>query len=205
MIKKILIVLGVLAFASSMLMISSCAKKQVKMEEEVTKPTPTPTPAPSAPGPAPTPREAAPGPPTEEEAYKKAEAERQAKLRELERAQELRNEIRIFESEHIYFDFDRAELKPEARAILVKKAEWLRKHPEYSVLIEGHCDERGTNEYNLALGDRRANAAWKFLNALGISGERMSTISYGEERPADPRHNQEAWAKNRRDEFKVIK
>lgn len=203
MMRKILVVLAVLAFASSMLMISSCAKKQVKMEEEVTKPAPAPAPSP---GPAPTPKAPAPTRPgVEEEAYKKAEAERQAKLQELEKAQQLRNEIRLFESEHIYFDFDKAELKPEARAVLVKKAEWLRRHPEYSVLIEGHCDERGTNEYNLALGERRANAAWKFLNALGISGDRMSTISYGEERPADPRHNREAWAKNRRDEFKLIK
>ncbi|NIR17957.1 MAG: peptidoglycan-associated lipoprotein Pal, partial [Desulfobacterales bacterium] len=98
-----------------------------------------------------------------------------------------------------------SELKPEARAILVKKAEWLRNNQEFSVRIEGHCDERGTNEYNLALGERRANAAWKFLNALGISGSRMTTISYGEERPADTGHNETAWSQNRRDEFKLIR
>jgi len=69
--------------------------------------------------------------------------------------------------------------------------------------IEGHCDERGTIEYNLALGERRANAVWKFLNALGVSGSRMSTISYGEESPADPAHNAAAWARNRRAEFKL--
>ncbi|MBW1998138.1 MAG: peptidoglycan-associated lipoprotein Pal [Deltaproteobacteria bacterium] len=198
MIRKTIMVLGVMAFVLSMLMVSSCAKKQVRMEEEVTKPAP-------APGPAPGPQAAPAKPGVEEEKYRKAEAEREARLREIERAQQLRNEIREFESEHIYFDFDKAELKPQARKVLVKKAEWLRKHPEYNVVIEGHCDERGTNEYNLALGERRANAAWRFLNALGISGERMSTISYGEERPLDPRHNPEAWAKNRRDEFKLVK
>ncbi|MFP3929181.1 MAG: OmpA family protein, partial [Desulfobacteraceae bacterium] len=73
------------------------------------------------------------------------------------------------------------------------------------VRIEGHCDERGTNEYNLALGERRANAAKKYLISLGVSEDRVRTISYGEERPADPRHNEEAWAKNRRDEFKLFK
>ena len=108
-----------------------------------------------------------------------------------------------FEAENIYFDFDKSELKPEARAILTKKADWLRAHPEFSLRIEGNCDERGTIEYNLALGERRANAAWKFLNAMGISGERMTTISYGEERPAFLGHNEAAWAKNRRDEFKL--
>ena len=81
----------------------------------------------------------------------------------------------------------------------------MRANPRYSVRIEGHCDERGTNEYNIALGERRANAAWKFMNALGISGNRLTTISYGEERPADPGHNENAWSKNRRDEFKLIK
>ncbi|MBW2063973.1 MAG: peptidoglycan-associated lipoprotein Pal [Deltaproteobacteria bacterium] len=204
MIKKTIMVLGVLAFVLSMLMVSSCAKKQVRVEEEVTKPAPTPAPSP-APGPAPGPQPAPSRPGVEEKEYGEAEAEREARVREIERAQQLRKGVLEFESEHIYFDFDKAELKPEARKVLVKKAEWLRKHPEYKVVIEGHCDERGTNEYNLALGERRANAAWRFLNALGISGERMSTISYGEERPLDPRHNPAAWAKNRRAEFKLVK
>jgi peptidoglycan-associated lipoprotein len=73
------------------------------------------------------------------------------------------------------------------------------------VTVEGYCDERGTNEYNMALGDRRAKSAMKYLNALGISANRMSTVSYGEEKPADPGHNEAAWAKNRRDEFKLSK
>ena len=76
-------------------------------------------------------------------------------------------------------------------------------HPGVTVTIEGHCDERGTNEYNLALGDRRAESAKRFLTDLGISATRLTTVSYGEERPVDPRHNEEAWAKNRRAHFVI--
>jgi peptidoglycan-associated lipoprotein len=104
----------------------------------------------------------------------------------------------------IYFDFDKYNLKPPAIKKLDKTADWLSKNPSVRIRIEGHCDERGTNEYNLALGDRRANSAKKYLVNLGISPERISTISYGEERPVDPGHNEAAWAKNRRDEFKII-
>jgi len=196
MIRKqmILSVTLVLAIAS-LFLITSCAKQQMRAEEEV-----APAPAPEAP------KAVEPeAPKVDMEAMRKAEEERQARLRQMEMAQKLRDEIREFEAEKIYFDFDKSELKMDARAILAKKAEWLRKHPEFSLRIEGHCDERGTIEYNLALGERRANAAWKFLNALGISGSRMSTISYGEENPADPGHNAAAWARNRRDEFKLDK
>lgn len=196
--KTTRILVAVVFIFSSIFLIASCAKKQVKVEEVVTKP-PKPKIEKERVVEKPEVKPAAP------EAYKRAEAERQARLRALEKEQMLQGETRAFESENIYFDFDRSELKPEARALLVKKADWLREHPEFSVRIEGHCDERGTNEYNLALGERRANAAWRFLNALGISGNRLSTISYGEERPADPGHNEEAWALNRRDEFKLIK
>ena len=103
-----------------------------------------------------------------------------------------------------YFDFDKSDLKPESKIVLKKKADFLRVYPSYSARIEGHCDERGTNEYNLALGERRANAIWKFLNTLGVSGDRLAAISYGEERPADPGHNESAWAKNRRGVCKLI-
>ena len=107
----------------------------------------------------------------------------------------------LFMNEDIYFNFDRSDLKPEAQEILKGKAEWLRNNPRESVIIEGHCDERGTNEYNLALGDRRAQSANNFLIDLGIAELRLTTISYGEERPADPGKNEEAWSKNRRDHF----
>ena len=105
--------------------------------------------------------------------------------------------------EDIYFDFDKSTLSPSAQDNLLRKAEWLRENYDATVTIEGHCDERGTNEYNLALGDRRAESAKDFLSDLGIDPSRLSTISYGEERPVDPRHNEEAWAKNRRSHFNV--
>ena len=104
----------------------------------------------------------------------------------------------------IYFDFDKSNLKPPAVAKLDKVAAFMSKNADANIRIEGHCDERGTSEYNLALGDRRANSAKKYLVDLGISAERLSTISYGEEKPADPGHNEAAWAKNRRDEFKLM-
>jgi len=114
-------------------------------------------------------------------------------------------EAKAFEEEMIFFEFDRYDLSPQARAILEKKAIWLKNNPKYRLRIEGHCDERGTNEYNLALGDRRANAAKNYLVSLGVEPERISTISYGEERPLDPRNTEDAYSKNRRAEFKLIK
>lgn len=110
-----------------------------------------------------------------------------------------------FPSANIYFEFDKADLKPEGRVVLGNMAEWLIKNPGYFLRIEGHCDERGTNEYNLALGERRALVAERFLNALGVPASRTTSLSYGEERPVDPGHNEDAWAKNRRDEFTLLK
>ena len=105
--------------------------------------------------------------------------------------------------EDIYFDFDKSNLKPEAQESLLRKAEWLLENSDVTVTIEGHCDERGTNEYNLALGDRRASSAKAFLVNLGIAGSRLTSVSYGEERPAEPGHDEEAWAKNRRAHFTI--
>jgi peptidoglycan-associated lipoprotein len=110
----------------------------------------------------------------------------------------------MFENEDVFFEFDSASLTAEAQEILRAKAEWLRDNPGVRVLIEGHCDERGTNEYNLALGDRRAFSSKAFLTDLGIDDARISIISYGEERPIAPGASEEAWAKNRRAHF-VIK
>jgi peptidoglycan-associated lipoprotein len=103
--------------------------------------------------------------------------------------------------EDIYFEFDKSTLTSEAKDDLMQKAEWLKAHPHAKVLIEGHCDERGTNEYNLALGDRRAEAVKTFLINLGTSPLRLDSISYGEERPADFGHGEVSWAKNRRAHF----
>ena len=142
------------------------------------------------------------------EAERRMEAERQAEgkegVRQREKEQMLQSEALAFESEPIYFDFDESILKPEARAVLDKKAAWLRKNPQYALRIEGHCDERGTSEYNVALGEKRAVSAAEYLRQLGISASRISNISYGEERPADPSHTEEAWAKNRRAEFRLF-
>jgi peptidoglycan-associated lipoprotein len=108
-----------------------------------------------------------------------------------------------FLNEDIYFEFDSSALVSMAQDVLKRKAQWLRNNPGASVVVEGHCDERGTNEYNLALGDRRSNSAKSFLADLGISASRLKTISYGEERPVDTGHNEETWAKNRRAHFVI--
>jgi peptidoglycan-associated lipoprotein len=105
----------------------------------------------------------------------------------------------------IYFDFDKYNIRPQGRMILKENYAVLRGEPGVEVLIEGHCDERGTVEYNLALGQRRANAARDFLISLGMDSSQLSTVSYGEERPVDPRNNEEAWAKNRRCHFVILK
>lgn len=106
--------------------------------------------------------------------------------------------------EMIFFDFDRSELSPDARGVLQEKAEIMRQYPEISVRIEGHADERGTVEYNLALGERRAEAARQYLIDLGLDADRLTTVSYGEERPMVAESNESAWAQNRRDEFIAV-
>ncbi len=202
--KKMMTGMIVLAFiCSSFLLMTSCAKKQIQVSEPV-QPT---TQEMKAEG-----DEAAKAKAAEEaksasekEAKARAEAERQARLRELKMAQKLADEIRNFESENIYFAFDKSDLTDESKSTLREKGNWLRANGDYSVTISGNCDERGTAEYNLALGERRAHAAKKFLMGLGISENRLATISYGEERPVDPGHNDEAWAKNRNDQFTLTK
>lgn len=101
--------------------------------------------------------------------------------------------------DRIFFDFDKSDLRPDARAQIQKWAEFLKKYPQDTVTIEGHCDERGTREYNLALGERRAAAGKRYLTSLGIDVKRIATISYGKERPAVVGSNEAAWAQNRRD------
>jgi peptidoglycan-associated lipoprotein len=103
----------------------------------------------------------------------------------------------------IYFDFDKYNLRDDARNTLDRNAEILRANPDLKITIEGHCDERGTNEYNLALGENRAKAARDYLVRLGIDPSRISIISYGEERPVALGHDEAAWAQNRRGEFDV--
>jgi peptidoglycan-associated lipoprotein len=106
-----------------------------------------------------------------------------------------------FEDEEIHFDFDKYVLTPQAMMILDDKAAYLREHPTVRVLVEGHCDDRGSNEYNLALGDRRANSAKNYLVKSGVAESRITTISYGEEQPLCMQQNESCWYRNRRGHF----
>ncbi len=140
-----------------------------------------------------------------EREQREAKAREEAAKKELEKSLTAKKEAGIegvvFESsllKDVYFDFDKYDIRPGDMAILKENAALLKKYLTVKIQIEGHCDERGTNEYNLALGERRANSTKNYLISLGIPSDRISTISYGEEKPLDPSHREEAWAKNRR-------
>ncbi len=128
----------------------------------------------------------------------------QRRSQELMEERARREALEDFVNKDIHFEFDSSKLTWEAQEILKQKADWLLAHPRTEVIIEGHCDERGTNAYNLALGERRAESVKQYLLELGIQPNRLSTISYGEEKPLDPGHNEEAWAKNRRAHFVIV-
>lgn len=112
---------------------------------------------------------------------------------------------KVMESDFVivYFDYDKSNIRTDQRVALDKNAEILKGNPDISIEVEGHCDERGTVEYNIALGDRRAQSVKKYLIDLGISADRIKTISYGKERPAVPGTGEEAWGKNRRAAFRI--
>ena len=163
----------------------------------------------------PKPPKVEPGPSAEEQArIEKEKAEEQARIErekaeeqariEREKAEQAAAEKEAVESEKIYFDYDSSELKSESQEALTKKAEWLKANEGYNLRIEGNCDSRGSTEYNLALGSRRAEAAEKFLNALGVAADRITTKSNGEDNPAVEGNNETAWEQNRRDEFVLI-
>jgi peptidoglycan-associated lipoprotein len=109
----------------------------------------------------------------------------------------------LFTNEDIHFEFDSSAILPAAQQVLAAKADYMRANGAIAVTVEGHCDERGTDAYNMALGQRRADAVRDYMINLGIGGARLNTISYGEERPVDMGHNEEAWAKNRRAHFAI--
>jgi peptidoglycan-associated lipoprotein len=111
----------------------------------------------------------------------------------------------IFKQDTVYFAFDRSNVKPSEMSKVQAVANYLKNQSEMKVLVEGHCDERGTPEYNRALGERRALSVRESLVHLGVSGDRIQTLSYGEDRPADPGHSESAWEKNRRGEFVLMK
>ncbi len=127
---------------------------------------------------------------------------KQAPKQVIEKVEE-KVELRESSFETIYFDFDKSDIRADQRDLMNKNARLLNDNKNVRVRLEGNCDERGTNEYNMALGDRRANSVRQFLTDYGISESRITTISYGEERPVDAGHNEDAWAKNRRCEFKI--
>ena len=186
MAKKWFVVLGVII---SLMVMVSCAKRAVKEEPVVT-------------GKA---GEQAWGKPGE--GAEKAGVEEKSLQASLERKKYPGIEGEFLESsllKDIHFGFDRYDLTPKAREILAQNAELLLKNPRAKIQVEGHCDERGTVEYNLALGERRANTTKQYLLSLGVSEDRMTSISYGEEMPLDPKHNEEAWAQNRRAHFIIL-
>lgn len=136
-----------------------------------------------------------------EEETLRVERARQVRAKAAAEERTRRTARRAFLNEDIRFDFDSAVLLPMAEDLLRKKAEWMRKNPGVSATVEGHCDERGTNQYNLALGDRRAASAKTYLINLGIDAARLEAISYGEEQPVAAGHDEASWAKNRRAHF----
>jgi peptidoglycan-associated lipoprotein len=138
-----------------------------------------------------------------ERARREAEAQRRREEEERRRAEAERNRVLAVIAERVHFDFDKSDVRPDAEQVLQRKVAVLREYPGVDLRIEGHCDERGSNEYNLALGQRRAEAVRRYLVSYGIDVGRFATISYGEERPAARASNEDAWEQNRRAEFRV--
>lgn len=177
------------------LLVGGCAKKEmVKGEEGV-------VPSAATEKPAVTP----PAKPSINEEVVKEQPIKEAPTTEASIKEQPVTAVAATELEKVYFDFDSFVLSQTSRDILSKNAKWLQKNGRVKVQIEGHCDERGSDEYNLALGEKRAKSAMNYLVTLGVSADQLSVISYGKEKPADQGHNEAAWAKNRRDEFVIIK
>lgn len=177
--KNVFVVLALVLVLPALLFTVSCAKKGVQAEGGITAPTDK-------------------GLDDAERA--RLEAER-LRAEELERAR--RAAAESFVNDDIHFDFDRSDIRSDAQQILSGKADYMNANPSINVTIEGHCDDRGTDAYNMALGERRAESAKAFLVNMGVAASRLSVISYGEERPIDLGQNEAAWAKNRRAHFVI--
>ncbi len=173
------------------LMITGCARRPATTAASAATPAPaaapSPAPAPSAPS------AAAPAPPAPAVAAAPAQAPRPVP----------REFMAVAALKEVYFDFDKYDIRSEDAKTLDANATWLKSNGDNLVLIEGHCDERGTNEYNLALGERRAKATMNYLVSQGIQANRITIISYGEERPVCTEKTEACWAKNRRANFLV--
>jgi len=184
--KKGWVLLALLLVIPGLLFTTACSKKAVKEAEPMAEKTVD----------------------DDAEAREAAEKARQAELARQQALEEerLRQEAAVrekFENEHVYFAFDSAVLDMMAQDVIKGKASWLKENRDVNVTIEGHCDERGTVAYNLALGDSRAESVKAYLVNLGIPASRIDTVSYGEEQPVDPGQNEAAWAKNRRAVFVI--
>lgn len=140
----------------------------------------------------------------EAEERARAEAEARARAEAEERARAAVEAARRAFATAIYFDYDRSDLKPEARSVLDSKLPLLRANPDVRIRIAGHTDDRGSDSYNITLGQRRAASAKAYLVSQGIAADRIDVVSFGEERPAAQGANEQAWAQNRRDEFEII-
>ena len=179
-------IFGAIMLAMLLALGVSCAKKQVTMETQEMAADESQQSA------------------EDEAARREAEEARRAReerLRQQKASSSEADRRAYFEDQDINFDFDKYVLTPQAMMILDDKAAYLREHPTVRVLVEGHCDDRGSNEYNLALGDRRANSAKNYLVKSGVAASRITTISYGEEQPLCMQQNESCWYRNRRGHF----
>jgi len=187
------VVLSILALTCATMVAGGCAKQELVKKDDQIAPAATTTPAKAAS----TQAQSAQLSPTSQQAAAKqvvTDSTTQAKA-----SDQLTASL-----DQIYFAFDSNALSDEARATLAKNAAFLKQNKAATVRIEGNCDERGSDEYNLALGEKRAQAARQYLITLGTAANRLSVISYGKEKPAAQGHSEEAWAKNRRDEFVLV-
>jgi len=210
--KKLWVLLSLLVIVPGLLFTVSCAKKVVQSEPTAEEAT---TAAATVEEPAATDDAdlASQEQAAQEEASRQWEMQAEEDLRQTQMAEQAAKEedmerakmaaMQMFMNEDVYFDFDSSALAEMGKDVLARKAEFLRMAQDASVIIEGHCDERGTSAYNIALGDRRAESAKAFLLDLGIDANQLTTISYGEERPVDTGMKEESWAKNRRAHFVV--
>lgn len=194
--KKYLTLVGLLiVFSFGLAMFSGCAEKQAVVKDESVQEQKGAS------------TQAAPVKVTDDEAARQAkeQADREAALKAqaAKEAREKKNAAALndLNVQNIYFDYDKSNIRSDAREILKANAEIFTKNSSATIVVEGYCDERGTTEYNMALGERRAQETKQYLENLGINASRIETISYGEERPLDSRSTEEAWAQNRRVQF----
>jgi peptidoglycan-associated lipoprotein len=206
MMKRSLLWVGLIALVLclSVAFLTGCAKKAALREAAVVTQEPKAVakePAPSKVDDAAAREQALREQALREQAARAAEAAERASKEAAAKAAAILKELQIPD---INFDYDKYNLKPLAQTTLKAAAPAYLKYTEYKLVVEGHCDERGTVEYNLALGEKRATEAAKYLVDLGIAKDRIKTISYGKEMPLDPGHDEAAWAKNRRDRFVIF-